>query len=127
MISLYELHQENAVKMNDFLFAERTQRTRSLLTAQGILATKRQVCHEHLHNVFSALFVNAYDHGGEFEVTHVSNFYAVKQGLPSNTWGQIQLMTAKGLLKDIGHQQFAITPKLEIAVGELTLEEQINA
>ena len=127
MITLHELNTETQYLMQDFLFMERVNKTKSLLTAVGVLPTLRQQQHELLHNNFAALFVAAYDNGGDFAVSHISNFYNTKVGLPSKTYGWLQLMEAKGLLKSIGDKQWMITPKLTMAVGPLELGEAINA
>ena len=127
MITLHELNTETQYLMQDFLFMERVNKTKSLLTAVGVLPTLRQQQHELLHNNFAALFVAAYDKGGDFALTHISNFYNTNAGLPSKTYGWVQLMEAKGLLKSIGDKQWKITPKLTMAVGPLELDEAINA
>ena len=127
MITLHELNTETQYLMQDFLFMERVNKTKSLLTAVGVLPTLRQQQHELLHNNFAALFVAAYDKGGDFALTHISNFYNTKAGLPSKTYIWLQLLEAKGLLKSIGDKQWSITPKFALAVGPLELEEKINA
>ena len=70
MITLHELNTETQYLMQDFLFMERVNKTKSLLTAVGVLPTLRQQQHELLHNNFAALFVAAYDKGGDFALTH---------------------------------------------------------
>ena len=119
MITLHELSNETQYLMQDFLFIERVNKTKALLTAVGVLPTLRQKQHELLHNNFAALFVSAYDKGGEFELSHISTFYSVKAGLPSKTYVMLQLMEAKGLLVPIGDKQWRITSRLAIAVVPL--------
>ena len=105
--------------MQDFLFIERVNKTKALLTAVGVLPTLRQKQHELLHNNFAALFVSAYDKGGEFELSHISTSYSVKAGLPSKTYVMLQLMEAKGLLVPIGDKQWRMTSRLMLGVGPL--------
>ena len=105
MNALQDLNNETQMLMQDYLFMERVNKTKSLLTAVGVLPTLRQQQHELLHNQFCALFVLAYDRGGDFELYHISNFYCTKSGLPSKTYGMIQLMEAKGLLAAIGNKK----------------------
>ena len=50
MITLHELNTETQYLMQDFLFMERVNKTKSLLTAVGVLPTLRQQQHELLHN-----------------------------------------------------------------------------
>lgn len=126
MHALQDLNNETQMLMQDYLFMERVNKTKSLLTAVGVLPTLRQQQHELLHNQFCALFVLAYDRGGDFELSHISNFYCTKSGLPSKTYGMIQLMEAKGLLTAIGNKQWSISPKFEIAVGSLHMTDAAN-
>ena len=119
MITLHELSNETQYLMQDFLFIERVNKTKALLTAVGVLPTLRQKQHELLHNNFAALFVSAYDKGGEFELSHISTFYSVKAGLPSKTYVMLQLMEAKGLLAPIGDKKWRMTSRLMLGVGPL--------
>ena len=45
MITLHELNTETQYLMQDFLFMERVNKTKSLLTAVGVLPTLRQQQH----------------------------------------------------------------------------------
>jgi len=126
MINLHELNRLTPELMNDVFFVERVNQTKSLLTALGVLPVLRAKQHEQLHNNFAALFVAAYDKGGQFELAHVSTFYSVKAGLPSKTYVMLQLMEAKGLLSSIGDKQWQMTPRLELAVGSLEATEQTS-
>ena len=126
MINLHELNRLTPELMNDVFFVERVNQTKSLLTALGVLPVLRAKQHEQLHNNFAALFVAAYDKGGQFELAHVSTFYSVKAGLPSKTYVMLQLMEAKGLLSSIGNKQWQMTPRLELAVGSLEATEQTS-
>ena len=126
MITLHELNRLTPMLMNDVFFIERVNQTKSLLTALGVLPVLRAKQHEHLHNNFAALFVAAYDKGGQFELAHVSTFYSVKAGLPSKTYVMLQLMEAKGLLSSIGDKRWQITSRLELAVGPLEAPEQTS-
>ena len=119
MITLHGLSNETQYLMQDFLFIERVNKTKALLTAVGVLPTLRQKQHELLHNNFAALFVSAYDKGGEFELSHISTSYSVKAGLPSKTYVMLQLMEAKGLLVPIGDKQWRMTSRLMLGVGPL--------
>ena len=119
MITLHELSNETQYLMQDFLFIERVNKTKALLTAVGVLPTLRQKQHELLHNNFAALFVSAYDKGGEFELSHISTSYSVKAGLPSKTYFMLQLMEAKGLLVSIGDKKWRMTSRLMLGVGPL--------
>ena len=119
MITLHELSNETQYLMQDFLFIERVNKTKALLTAVGVLPTLRQKQHELLHNNFAALFVSAYDKGGEFELSHISTSYSVKAGLPSKTYVMLQLMEAKGLLVPIGDKKWRMTSRLMLGVGPL--------
>ena len=126
MINLHELNRLTPELMDDVFFVERVNQTKSLLTALGVLPVLRAKQHEQLHNNFAALFVAAYDKGGQFELAHVSTFYSVKAGLPSKTYVMLQLMEAKGLLSSIGDKQWQMTPRLELAVGSLEATEQTS-
>lgn len=126
MITLHELNRLTPTLMNHVFFTERVNQTKSLLTALGVLTVLRAKQHEQLHNNFAALFVAAYDKGGQFELEHVSTFYSVKAGLPSKTYVMLQLMEAKGLLSSIGDKQWQMTPRLELAVGPLEATEQTS-
>ena len=126
MITLHELNRLTPTLMNDVFFTERVNQTKSLLTALGVLTVLRAKKHEQLHNNFAALFVAAYDKGGQFELEHVSTFYSVKAGLPSKTYFMLQLMEAKGLLSSIGDKQWQMTPRLELAVVPLEATEQTS-
>ena len=126
MITLHELNRLTPTLMNDVFFTERVNQTKSLLTALGVLPVLRAKQHEQLHNNFAALFVAAYDKGGQFELEHVSTFYSVKAGLPSKTYVMLQLMEAKGLLSSIGDKQWQMTPRLELAVVPLEATEQTS-
>jgi len=126
MITLHELNRLTPELMNDVFFVERVNQTKSLLTALGVLPVLRAKQHAQLHNNFAALFVAAYDKGGQFELAHVSTFYSVKAGLPSKTYVMLQLMEAKGLLSSIGDKQWQITSRLELAVGPLESIEQTS-
>ena len=126
MITFHGLNRLTPTLMNDVFFMERVNQTKSLLTALGVLPVLRAKQHEQLHNKFAALFVAAYDKGGQFELAHVSTFYSVKAGLPSKTYVMLQLMEAKGLLLSISDKQWQITPRLELAVGPLEANEQTS-
>ena len=126
MITLHELNRLTPTLMNHVFFTERVNQTKSLLTALGVLTVLRAKQHEQLHNNFAALFVAAYDKGGQFELEHVSTFYSVKAGLPSKTYFMLQLMEAKGLLSSIGDKQWQMTPRLELAVVPLEATEQTS-
>ena len=126
MITLHELNRLTPTLMNHVFFTERVNQTKSLLTALGVLTVLRAKKHEQLHNNFAALFVAAYDKGGQFELEHVSTFYSVKAGLPSKTYVMLQLMEAKGLLSSIGDKQWQMTPRLELAVVPLEATEQTS-
>lgn len=126
MITLHELNRLTPTLMNHVFFTERVNQTKSLLTALGVLTVLRAKKHEQLHNNFAALFVAAYDKGGQFELEHVSTFYSVKAGLPSKTYFMLQLMEAKGLLSSIGDKQWQMTPRLELAVVPLEATEQTS-
>ena len=126
MITLHELNRMTPMLMNNVFFIERVNQTKSLLTALAVLPVLRAKQHEQLHNNFAALFVAAYDKGGQFELAHVSNFYSVKAGLPSKTYVMLQLMEAKGLLLSIGEKQWQTTPRLELAVGPLEAADQTS-
>ena len=126
MITLHELNRMTPMLMNNIFFIERVNQTKSLLTALGVLPVLRAKQHEQLHNNFAALFVAAYDKGGQFELAHVSNFYSVKAGLPSKTYVMLQLMEAKGLLMPIGEKQWQTTQRLELAVEPLEATDQTS-
>ena len=126
MITLHELNRLTPTLMNDVFFTERVNQTKSLLTALGVLPVLRVKQHEQLHINFAALFVAAYDKGGQFELEHVSTFYSIKAGLPSKTYVMLQLIEAKGLLSSIGDKQWQMTPRLELAVVPLEATEQTS-
>ena len=119
MICLYDLVDDLPRLVEDFVFAERVAKTKSLLHAEQILPLRRANQHDWLHSSFAALFVKAYDLGGEFELRFTSSLYNSKAGLPSNAYGLIRLLEAKGFLKVVGNKQWSIEPLFVHAVGRL--------
>ena len=68
MICLYDLVDDLPRLVQDFVFAERVAKTKSLLHAEQILPLNRANQHDWLHSSFAALFVKTYDLGGDFEL-----------------------------------------------------------
>ena len=120
MICLYDLIDDLPHLIKNFEFAERVAKTKSLLRAEQILPLKRANQHDWLHSSFAGLFVKAYDCGGEFELPFTSSLYNSKAGLPSNAYGLIRLLEAKGFLRPLGKKQWSIEPLFANAVGPLT-------
>lgn len=127
MNSIYDFAPEAEFLLQDFLHVERCAKTVSLLMAKGVLPIKRQKQHTQLHMTFASLLVQAHDDGGEFEAKFSSTAYNARYGIPSTTSYMLRLMTAQGLLEEIGVKQYRITETLEQAVGPISLGEQINA
>jgi hypothetical protein len=120
MICLYDLVDDLPHLIQNFAFAERVAKTKSLLRAEQILPLKRSNQHDWLHSSFAGLFVKVYDLGGEFELPFTSSLYNSKAGLPSNAYGLIRLLEAKGFLRPLGNKQWSIEPLFVNAVGPLT-------
>lgn len=120
MICLYDLVDDMPRFVQNFVFAERVAKTKSLLRAEQILPLKRANQHDWLHSSFAGLFVKVYDLGGEFELPFTSSLYNSKAGLPSNAYGLIRLLEAKGFLRPLGNKQWSIEPLFVNAVGPLT-------
>ena len=120
MICLYDLVDDLPHLIKNFAFAERVAKTKSLLRAEQILPLKRANQHDWLHSSFAGLFVKVYDLGGEFELPFTSALYNSRAGLPSNAYGLIRLLEAKGFLKPLGNKQWSIEPLFVNAVGPLT-------
>jgi len=120
MICLYDLVDDLPHLIKNFAFAERVAKTKSLLRAEQILPLKRANQHDWLHSSFAGLFVKVYDLGGEFELPFTSSLYNSKAGLPSNAYGLIRLLEAKGFLRPLGNKQWSIEPLFANAVGPLT-------
>ncbi len=120
MICLYDLVDDMPRFVQNFVFAERVAKTKSLLRAEQILPLKRANQHDWLHSSFAGLFVKVYDLGGEFELPFTSSLYNSKAGLPSNAYGLIRLLEAKGFLRPLGNKQWSIEPLFANAVGPLT-------
>ena len=120
MICLYDLVDDMPRFVQNFVFAERVAKTKSLLRAEQILPLKRANQHDWLHSSFAGLFVKVYDLGGEFELPFTSSLYNAKAGLPSNAYGLIRLLEAKGFLRPLGNKQWSIEPLFANAVGPLT-------
>ena len=120
MICLYDLVDDMPRFVQNFVFAERVAKTKSLLRAEQILPLKRANQHDWLHSSFAGLFVKVYDLGGEFELPFTSSLYNSKAGLPSNAYGLIRLLEAKGFLRPLSNKQWSIEPLFVNAVGPLT-------
>lgn len=127
MLLLTDLVEEVPIKLQQFDFVERVQKVRSLLTAQGILPSKRAIQHSQLHNTWAGLFVLVNDQGGSFQHDHSSGYYNTARGLPSNTYDMLNMMAARKLLDQMKPNQWAITDTFKHAVGPLTEVEVINA